>query len=192
MVRLFDYVAICSDSDDEIYIAQVEQIFRQYTAQNGRKRRVEYVRPFDIETNNVKVNFKVIHLERKSELELERTDNHSEVPCSNVLQKVTVTYQQDAQLYCLSAIDKLFLDTYFSQRMGQNNLADDGRQVMHQSIPSANIPPGFAPIFSLGPGDLYHLNCPGVGLIIKVPSCQLMLCEGTFQLQTDLPSIAAL
>ena len=67
---------------------------------------------------------------------------------------------------------------------------------MHQSIPSANIPPGnprgFAPIFSPSPGDLYHLNCPGVGLIIKVPSCQLMLHQGTFQLQTDLPSIAAL
>ena len=38
--------------------------------------------------------------------------------------------------------------------------------VMHQSIPGANIPPGnprgFAPIFSPGPGDLYRLNCPGV------------------------------
>ena len=67
---------------------------------------------------------------------------------------------------------------------------------MHQSVPSANIPPGnprgFAPIFSPGPRDLYHLNCPGVGPVIKVPSCQLMPHEGTFQLQTDLPSIAAL
>ena len=51
---------------------------------------------------------------------------------------------------------------------------------------------GFAPIFSPGPGDLYHLNCPGVGPIINVPSCQLMPHKGTFQLQTDLPSIAAL
>ena len=89
------------------------------------------MRPFDIKTNNVQVNFKVIYFERKSELEQERTDIHSEVPCSNVLQKVTVTYQQDAQLYCLSAIDKLSLDTYFSRRMGQNNLADDGRRVTH-------------------------------------------------------------
>ena len=68
--------------------------------------------------------------------------------------------------------------------------------LMHQSIPGANIPPGqlrgFAPIFSPGPGDLYHLNCPGVGPIIKVPRCQLMPHEGTFQLQTDLPSVAAL
>ena len=67
---------------------------------------------------------------------------------------------------------------------------------MHQSIPSANIPPGnprgFAPIFTPGPGDFYHLHCPGVGPIIKVPSCQLMPHEGTFQLQTDIPSIAAL
>ena len=55
-----------------------------------------------------------------------------------------------------------------------------------------NTPRGFAPIFSPGPGDLYHLNCPGVGPIIKVPSCQLMPHEGTFQPQTDLPSIAAL
>ena len=75
------------------------------------------------------MNFKVIYFERKSELELERTDIHSEVPRSNVLQKVTVTYQQDTQLYCLSAIDKLSLGTYFSRRMGQNNLADDGRRV---------------------------------------------------------------
>ena len=68
--------------------------------------------------------------------------------------------------------------------------------VMHQSIPSANIPPGnprgFAPIFILGPRDLCRLDCPGVGPIIKVPSCQLMLHEGTFQLQTDLPSVDAL
>ena len=53
-------------------------------------------------------------------------------------------------------------------------------------------PRGFAPIFSPGPEDLYHLNCPGVGPIIKAPSCQLMPHEGTFQLQTDLPSIATL
>ena len=36
------------------------------------------------------------------------------------------------------------------------------------------------------PGD-----CPEVEPIIEVPSCQLMPHEGTFQLQTDLPSIAA-
>ena len=59
-------------------------------------------------------------------------------------------------------------------------------------------PPGFAPIFSPGPGDSYHLNCPGVSQgsellsMIKIPSCQLMPHEGTFQLQTDLPSIAVL
>ena len=53
-------------------------------------------------------------------------------------------------------------------------------------------PRGFAPIFSPDPGDFYHLNCLGVGPIIKIPSCQLMPHEGTFQLQTDLPSIAAL
>ena len=38
--------------------------------------------------------------------------------------------------------------------------------LLHQSIPTANIPPGnprgFAPIFSPGLGDLYHRNCPGV------------------------------
>ena len=69
--------------------------------------------------------------------------------------------------------------------------------IMHQSIPSANIPPpgnprGFAPIFIPGPRDLCRLDCPGVGPIIKVPSSQLMLHEGTFQLQTDLPSVDAL
>ena len=73
---------------------------------------------------------------------------------------------------------------------------------MHQSIPSAKTSPlgyprDFAPIFSPGPEDLYHRSelpggCPGVGPIIKVPSCQLMPHEGIFQLQTDLPSIATL
>ena len=71
---------------------------------------------------------------------------------------------------------------------------------MHQSIPGANIPPGkppgFCTYFPLGsrgfvPSELPG-GCPGVGPIIKVPTCQLMPHEGTFQLQTDLPSIAAL
>ena len=68
--------------------------------------------------------------------------------------------------------------------------------LIHQSIskrdPPQGNPRGFAPIFSPSPRDLYHLNCPGVGPIIKVPSCQLMPHEVTFQLQTDLPSIAPL
>ena len=72
--------------------------------------------------------------------------------------------------------------------------------LMHQSIPSANIPPGQPPEFCtyFQPGSREFVpselprGCPGVGLIIKVPSCQLMPHEGTFQLQTDLPSIAAL
>ena len=57
-------------------------------------------------------------------------------------------------------------------------------------------PRGFAPIFSPGPQGFVPSELPrgclGVGPIIKAPSSQLMLHEGTFQLQTDLPSIAAL
>ena len=72
--------------------------------------------------------------------------------------------------------------------------------VMHQLIPSANIPsgqpPGFCTYFHPGsPGFVpsgLPGGCPGVGPIIEVPSCQLMLHEGTFQLQTDLPSVDAL
>ena len=71
---------------------------------------------------------------------------------------------------------------------------------MHQSIPSANIPPGQPPGFCtyFQPGSRRFVpselpeGCPGVGPIIKVPSRQLMPHEGTFQLQTDLPSIATL
>ena len=72
---------------------------------------------------------------------------------------------------------------------------------MHESIPSTSIPrqpPGFCAYFQPGSRDLYHLNCPRVARgsdllsIITVPSCQLMPHEGTFQLQTDLPSMAAL
>ena len=71
---------------------------------------------------------------------------------------------------------------------------------MHQSVPSANIPPGQPPGFCtyFQPESrgfvLSELprGCLGIGPIIKVPSCQLMLHEGTFRLQTDLPSIVAL
>ena len=72
-------------------------------------------------------------------------------------------------------------------------------KIMHQPIPSTNIPgspwvlrlisaqvPGFVPS-ELPRGCLMELL-----YIIKVPSCQLIPHESTFQLQTDLPSIAAL
>ena len=74
-------------------------------------------------------------------------------------------------------------------------------KIMHHSIPTTNIPwatPGFCTYFHPGSWDLYHLNCPGVAwrsdllYFIKVPSCQLIPHESTFQLQTDIPSIAAL
>ena len=64
------------------------------------------------------------------------------------------------------------------------------------SINSKREPPGFCTYFQPGsrgyvPSELPG-GCPEVGPIIKVPSCQLMPHKGTFQLQTDLPSIAAL
>ena len=78
--------------------------------------------------------------------------------------------------------------------------SEHNTDVMHQSIPSANIPPGQPPRFCtyFQPGSRGFVpselpgGCPGVGPIIKVPSCQLMPHEGIFQLQTDLPSIATL
>ena len=61
-----------------------------------------------------------------------------------------------------------FFDSYGNHPFHYNKHFLD---FMHQSIPSANIPPppgnprGFAPIFSPGPGDLYHLNCPKVARV---------------------------
>ena len=52
--------------------------------------------------------------------------------------------------------------------------------------------PGFLSYFQPGSLGFVPSELPGVGPIIKVPSCQLMPHEGTFRLQTDLPSIAAL
>ena len=59
--------------------------------------------------------------------------------------------------------------------------------------PPSRNPSGFAPIFSKSPKlpSESPEDCPEVEPIIKVPSCQLMPHKGTFQLQTDLPSIAA-
>ena len=91
----------------------------------------------------------------------------------------------------------------FKSTIRLNNLSSDKKHnfIMHQSIPSANMPPprqppGFCTYFQPGsrgfvPSGLPG-GCPGVGPVIKVPSCQLIPHQGTFQLQTDLPSIATL
>ena len=129
VVGLFDFIAVRADTDDEFSIAQVRRIYRLYSAQNGKKRRIEYIKPFDIKTANVDVKFKVICFERESELQLKRTEIHSDVPCSSVVQKVTLYYDSEAQCYQLSAVDKLSLDTYFSRRTGRDGMADDGRRV---------------------------------------------------------------
>ena len=65
-----------------------------------------------------------------------------------------------------------------------------------QARTSPRQPPRFCTYFLPGsrgfvPSELPK-GCLGFGPIIKVPSCQLMPQESTFQLQTDLPSIAAL
>ena len=66
----------------------------------------------------------------------------------------------------------------------------------HENAPEK--PPELCTYFQPGsqgfvPSEL-HGGCTGSHLlsIIEVPSCQLMPHEHTFQLQTDLPSIAAL
>eukprot|EP00112_Aurelia_sp_Birch-Aquarium-sp1_P006481 Seg17159.1 transcript_id=Seg17159.1/GoldUCD/mRNA.D3Y31 product="hypothetical protein" protein_id=Seg17159.1/GoldUCD/D3Y31 len=129
VVGLFDYIAVRTDIDDEFSIAQVRRMYRLYSSQNGKTRRVEYVKPFDTKTANVDVEFKVIHFERQSELQLNRTEIHSDIPCSSVVQKVTLYYDNESQCYQLSAVDKLSLDRYFSRRPGRNDMADDGRRV---------------------------------------------------------------
>ena len=60
----------------------------------------------------------------------------------------------------------------------------------HQHLPPRK-PPGIFPNFQPGSRDLYHLNFPGANLLhnVKIPSCQLMPHEGTFQLQTDVASL---
>ena len=78
---------------------------------------------------------------------------------------------------------------------------DFGNHITNASVNSKREhppeqPPGFCTYFHPGSPGLvpsgFPGGCPGVGPIIKVPSCQLMLHEGTFQLQTDLPSVDAL
>ena len=77
-------------------------------------------------------------------------------------------------------------------------------EVMHRSIPSTNIP-----LPRATPGDFPQLSARVPGFVrgfvksefpgiprgsnllhnVQVPSCQLMPHEGTFQLQTDVPSL---
>ena len=90
----------------------------------------EYIRPFNISTSNVDVNFKVMLLERLTELELKGTDISIEVPSKSIIQRVNVNYDKDSNLYLLSGIDKLSLNTYFERLgSGQNRSTDDGRRV---------------------------------------------------------------
>ena len=97
-----------------------------------------------------------------------------------------------------------FLNTYKNYRCKVSTLKLGGMIALFMLNASINSkredPPGQSPRFctyfqpeSRGfvPSELPG-SCPGVGPIIKVPSCQLMPHEGTFQLQTDLPSIANL
>ena len=58
--------------------------------------------------------------------------------------------------------------------------------------PPPGQPPGFCTYFHPGSPGFVPSGLPGGGPITKVPSCQLMLHEDTFQLQTDLPSVDAL
>ena len=129
VIGLTDYVAVRSDNDDEYYIAFVKRIYRRYTTQNGRSRRVEYVRPFDLNTRNVEVHFKVTLLEKLNDLELKWTDIHAEIPATSTIQRVNVYEKDNSYNYVLSAVDKLSLDTYFNRSHGQSNIADDGRRV---------------------------------------------------------------
>ena len=59
VVGLADYVAVRSDKDDEYYIAFIKRIYRRYTANNGRSRLLEYVKPFDLSISNFEIIFKV-------------------------------------------------------------------------------------------------------------------------------------
>ena len=85
----------------------------------------------------------------------------------------------------------LFLRPYWpTSPLIANNASVNSK---HQHPPGQ--PPGIFPNFQPGSRDLYHLNFPGVprgsNLLhnVKVPSCQLIPDEGTFQLQTDVPSL---
>ena len=110
MVGLFDFTALHADIDDEFVIAQFRRTYRLYSAQNGKKRKVEYVKPFDRKTTNVEGNCKVIYFEGESQLQLKRTEISSDIPCSSVLQKVTMYYDNESQCYQLAAVGRLLLD----------------------------------------------------------------------------------
>ena len=73
-VGLFDYIAIKTDADDDFYIANIKRMYRTYSTSGGRRRKMEYIRPFNISTSNVDVSFKVMLLECLTELELKGTD----------------------------------------------------------------------------------------------------------------------
>ena len=69
-------------------------------------------------------------------------------------------------------------------------------KLMHHSIPTTNIPPRqpleFCTYFQPGSQEFVPSELPrGLDLLSKNKDAQLMPHEGTLQLQTDLPSIAA-
>ena len=87
------------------------------------------MRPFDLNTRNVEVHFKVTLLEKLNDLELKWTDIHAEIPATSAIQRVNVYERDNSCNYVLSAVDKLSLDAYFNRSHGQSNIADDGRRV---------------------------------------------------------------
>ena len=102
--------------------------------------------------------------------------------------------KSERQHYCINFCLLLVIYCGFGQKMGQNPYAS----INSKCKPPPGQPPGFCTCFQPWFRHLYHPNCPGSAggsnllSVIKVPSCQLMSYEGTFQLQAGLPSIAAL
>ena len=71
-----------------------------------------------------------------------------------------------------------------------NNYASVNSKHQHPP-PPRETPRDFSPTFSPGPGICTIWISRGSNLLhnVKVPSCQLMPHEGTFQLQIDVPSL---
>ncbi len=132
LIGLFEFIAIKDGRDVEFFLGKVIRIMRRYKTNNGRSRKIDYVRPVNVKDAIADLIFTVNVLQKESR-GYKYSDEILETPLNNVLFAVEMYRDQESGHYSLSALDTLSLESHFQRSHGTHDIDDDGRRV-HISV----------------------------------------------------------
>ena len=101
-VGLFGFVAVRNDADAEYFLGRVPRICRSYQTHRGSKRRVEYIRPVNIEDLSQDIKIRVNVMESDDRIH-KLSDVIVDCPIRNILFSVELIKVEN--VYSLNAID---------------------------------------------------------------------------------------